>query len=139
MSAGFGVIPKPTVTVRMREALQAYFYAHFLRPRSYSSEVIFMQKHRIQYMAKVAILGALAGVIMLLECPLPFAPPFYQLNFSEIATLISGFALGPVAGVIAELIKICFLIISPRSTLTVLEGVTRKLAILQKEIRNAMP
>ena len=65
-----------------------------------------MQKHRIQYMAKVAILGALAGVIMLLECPLPFAPPFYQLNFSEIATLISGFALGPVAGVLAELIKI---------------------------------
>ncbi len=85
---------------------QGVFLRLFSVPPKYFSEVIFMQKHRIQYMAKVAILGALAGVIMLLECPLPFAPPFYQLNFSEIATLISGFALGPVAGVLAELIKI---------------------------------
>ena len=64
-----------------------------------------MQKHRIQYMAKVAILSALAAIIMFLECPLPFVPSFYKLDFSEIVVLISGFALGPLAAVLTELIK----------------------------------
>lgn len=57
-------------------------------------------------MAKVAILSAIAALLMLLEFPLPFAPAFYELNFSEISVLIAGFALGPVAGVVTEFIKI---------------------------------
>ena len=43
---------------------------------------------------------------MLLEFPLPFAPSFYKLDLSEIVVLISGFGLGPLAGVLTELIKI---------------------------------
>ncbi len=65
-----------------------------------------MKRTNIQYIAKVGILGAVAALLMLLECPLPFAPTFYELNFSEIAALIAGFALGPVAGVVTELVKI---------------------------------
>ncbi len=53
------------------------------------------------------MLGAVAMVLMLLEFPLPFiAPPFYEFDFSEVPVLIGAFALGPVAGVTVELIKV---------------------------------
>ena len=54
-----------------------------------------------------AMLGACSTILMLVEFPLPFiAPPFYELDFSEVPALIGGFAMGPLAGVIIELIKI---------------------------------
>lgn len=52
-----------------------------------------------------AMLSALALVLMLLEFPVPFAPGFYKLDFSEVPILFVGFFLGPVAGVTSELIK----------------------------------
>ena len=53
------------------------------------------------------MLSAAATVIMAFEIPLPFlAPPFYQLDFSEVPALIGGFALGPVAGILIELVKV---------------------------------
>ena len=56
--------------------------------------------------AKVAILGAIAFVVMLAEFPLPFFPPFYKLDFSEAVVLIGGFALGPVSAAAIEALKI---------------------------------
>ena len=53
-------------------------------------------------LAKIAILSALAFVVMLIEFPLPIAPPFYKLDFSEVIVLMGGFALGPVYAVIIE-------------------------------------
>ena len=58
------------------------------------------------YIAYTAIFAALAGVLMLLEIPLFFAPSFYKIDLSEIPVLICTFYLGPVAGVAAELVKI---------------------------------
>ena len=58
---------------------------------------------------RVAIIGifsAIAAVLMFFELPLWFAPSFYELDFSEIPVLICAFALGPTAGVAAELCKI---------------------------------
>ncbi|MBO4456922.1 MAG: ECF transporter S component [Butyrivibrio sp.] len=43
---------------------------------------------------------------MLLEFPLPFAPDFYKLDFSDLPALIGGFAAGPFTGVMIEFIKI---------------------------------
>lgn len=54
----------------------------------------------------IGMLGAIAVVLMLFEVPLPFAPPFYEIDFSEVPVLIGCFALGPIAGVLIELIKI---------------------------------
>lgn len=59
----------------------------------------------LKYIVKIGILSAVAAVLMLFELPLWFAPPFYKLDFSEIPILIGSFALGPVAGVIMELLK----------------------------------
>ena len=57
-------------------------------------------------LAKVGVLSAVAAVVMILEFPLPFAPSFYKLDFSEIPVLIGAFALGPIAGIAIEFIKI---------------------------------
>lgn len=54
----------------------------------------------------MAMLGAISVILMLFDFPLWFAPPFYKLDFSEVPVLIGAFALGPVAGIIIELIKI---------------------------------
>ena len=53
------------------------------------------------------MLGALSGLLMLLEFPLLFlAPNFYKLDFSELPVMIGGLYLGPTAAVIIELVKI---------------------------------
>lgn len=61
---------------------------------------------KTQWIAKVAIAGAMAAVLMIFQLPLPFTPPFYQLDFSEVIVLLSGFALGPLAAICIEAIKI---------------------------------
>ena len=60
---------------------------------------------RIHYIVKIAVLTAIAAVIMLFEFPLPFAPGFYKLDLSETVILMGGFAMGPVAAVLMELLK----------------------------------
>ena len=59
----------------------------------------------LRNMTKIAILSAISAVIMLFEFPLPFAPSFYELDLSEAVILMGGFAMGPVAAVIMELLK----------------------------------
>lgn len=58
------------------------------------------------YIAYTAIFSTMAAVLMLIEIPLPFAPPFYKLDLSELPIMICTFYLGPVAGVTAEFIKV---------------------------------
>ena len=58
------------------------------------------------YITYVAIFSCMAGVLMLLEIPLFFAPSFYKMDLSELPILICTFYLGPVAGVISELLKV---------------------------------
>lgn len=54
----------------------------------------------------IGMLGAIAVVLMLFEIPLPFAPSFYEIDLSEVPVLVGCFAMGPVAGVLIELVKI---------------------------------
>lgn len=58
-------------------------------------------------LVEIGMLGAIATVLMLFEFPIPFiAPPFYEMDLSEVPVLVGAFALGPVAGATIELIKI---------------------------------
>lgn len=59
-----------------------------------------------QLLTKIALLSAVAGVLMLFEAPLWFAPSFYKLDLSELAVMIGGLTMGPVAAALIELIKI---------------------------------
>ena len=70
------------------------------------SEMSLKQGFSVKALTKIGALSAVAGVLMLLEMPLWFAPSFYKLDFSEIPVLIGAFALGPIAGMTIELIKI---------------------------------
>ena len=54
----------------------------------------------------IGMFSAIAAILMIFEFPLPFAPSFYKLDFSEIPVLITAFAFGPVAGVMVEFCKI---------------------------------
>ena len=66
-----------------------------------------MARSKTRTVTQIAMLGAIAGILMNLEFPLPFlAPTFYQLDFSEIPVLVGSFAMGPIAGVLIELVKI---------------------------------
>lgn len=58
---------------------------------------------------KVAMIGmfsAIAMILHLFDFPLPFAPGFYKLDFSELPILVGTFAFGPGAGVMMEFVKI---------------------------------
>ena len=66
-----------------------------------------MKRDKTRTMVEVAMLGAIAVILMLFEFPLPFlAPSFYELDFSEVPVLVGAFAIGPMAGVAIEAIKI---------------------------------
>ncbi|MBR5579237.1 MAG: ECF transporter S component [Lachnospiraceae bacterium] len=54
----------------------------------------------------IGIFSAIAAILMIFEFPLPFAPGFYKLDFSEVPVMIAAFAFGPVAGVMVEFCKI---------------------------------
>ncbi len=72
----------------------------------------------VQSLVLMGLFGALSGVLMLFEFPLPFlAPPFYGLDLSEVPVLVGTFSMGPLAGVIIEFVKILVkLILKPTST-----------------------
>ena len=80
---------------------------------AYLAEKLIQKKNgdteRILTTRKIAMIGvfsAISAVLMLFEFPVPFAPSFYELDFSEIPALIGTFAFGPVAGVMIEFCKI---------------------------------
>lgn len=63
-------------------------------------------KSKIRLLIKIAMLSAIAAVLMLFDFPLPFAPCFYELDFSEVPVLIGGFALGPIPAIVIEALKV---------------------------------
>ena len=66
----------------------------------------------------MGMFGARAAVLMLFEFPLPFiAPSFYGLDLAEVPILVGSFALGPLAGMVMEFVKILIkLVLKPTST-----------------------
>lgn len=64
------------------------------------------QKTNVRRMAQMGMLAAISVVLMLFEIPLPFAPAFYEIDFSEVPVMVGCFAMGPVAGAVIEFLKI---------------------------------
>ena len=57
-------------------------------------------------MAMIGMFSAIAMILHLFDFPLPFAPAFYKLDFSELPILVGTFAFGPAACVTMEFINI---------------------------------
>lgn len=78
-------------------------------------------KEKLLTTKNVVLMGmfaALGAVLMMFEVPLPFvAPSFYGLDLAEVPMLVGTFALGPVAGIVMEAVKILIkLVLKPTST-----------------------
>lgn len=59
-----------------------------------------------RYMAVTAVLAALAFVLQLIEFPVPMLmPTFIKFDLSDLPALIGSFAMGPVCGILVELLK----------------------------------
>ena len=52
-----------------------------------------------------ALLASISYILAFIELPVPLSPSFARMDLSDIPALIGAFALGPVIGVIIELIK----------------------------------
>lgn len=63
-------------------------------------------------MAMTGMFSTIALVLHLFDFPLPFAPGFYKVDFSELPIMVGTFAFGPVAGVMMEFIKILLKILT---------------------------
>ncbi|MBQ8306204.1 MAG: ECF transporter S component [Blautia sp.] len=56
--------------------------------------------------AVIGVLSAAAFVLQLIEIPVPMLmPAFIKFDFSDLPALLGAFALGPVSGILIELIK----------------------------------
>lgn len=80
----------------------AYVFEVIARKHSGDREKIFSTRK----IAVIGVFSAIAFVLHILDFPLPFAPEFYKLDFSEIPVLVGAYAFGPAAGVMIELVKI---------------------------------
>ncbi len=60
---------------------------------------------KIQKMVTIGMLGAIGYVLMIMNFPFPGFPAFLQIDFSDIPALIAAITLGPVAGIMVELLK----------------------------------
>ena len=57
-------------------------------------------------MVKISVLGVISFILMFFELPLPWlAPTFMKVDISDVPSLIGAFALGPMAGVLVQLLK----------------------------------
>lgn len=61
-----------------------------------------IRAHRITV---TGVMSAIAFVLMVLEFSLPFVPAFLKFDFSDLPALLTSFSLGPLWGVMVELIK----------------------------------
>lgn len=76
--------------------------------------------NKTQFITKVAILGALAGIISIFDISLPFIPVFYKVDLSEVITILAGFSLGVFPAICVEAVKILVnLLLNGTSTLGV--------------------
>ncbi len=70
----------------------------------------FRKKHKkkhadIRYLTIVAMLASVASVLMFFDFTIPIFPTFLKMDFSDIPALIGAFSLGPLAGVLIQLLK----------------------------------
>ncbi|SES86368.1 Riboflavin transporter FmnP [Natronincola peptidivorans] len=67
-------------------------------------------------LVKMSILGVISYVLMFIHFPLPMFPVFLKIDVADVPALIGGFALGPVAGMLIQLIKNFLHLVTKTST-----------------------
>ena len=63
------------------------------------------EKLNLRRFVTIAMLGSISFVFMLLNFPLPGLPSFLKIDFSDVPALIAVITMGPIAGILVELLK----------------------------------
>lgn len=64
-----------------------------------------MKKMELSTLLRISLLGAISFVLMQFDFSIGFAPAFYKMDISDLPPLIGAFAMGPLAGILIELVK----------------------------------
>lgn len=64
-----------------------------------------MTNKKLSILTKISILSAMAFILYLIEFPLPIFPSFLKIDLSDVPALLGSFSMGPLAGVLIELLK----------------------------------
>lgn len=64
-----------------------------------------MKKYSVRSYVTVGMLSALAYVLMLLNFPMPGFPTWLKIDFSDVPALVAAIIMGPLAGVLVEVLK----------------------------------
>ncbi|MFR2611165.1 ECF transporter S component [Anaerococcus obesiensis] len=60
---------------------------------------------KLRNLVKVGILSAMSFILMFIQFPIPVAPLFMKVDLADVPALIGGFSMGPLYGVLIQLIK----------------------------------
>lgn len=60
---------------------------------------------KLKQLLTITLMAVISFIIMFLELPLPIFPEFLKIDLSDLPALITGLAMGPVAGILVELLK----------------------------------
>lgn len=63
------------------------------------------QNKKLRSFVTIAMLSSIGFILMLFNFPLPWFPSFLQIDFSDVPALIAAITMGPVAGILVEIIK----------------------------------
>ena len=60
---------------------------------------------RVQMITLVGVFAAISTILMFIEMPIPFMPPFLKIDLSGVPILIMGFMYGPLPAIYVTIIK----------------------------------
>ena len=63
------------------------------------------QTDKTKYLVKAALLSAVGFLLMMVEFPLPFLPPFLRFNIADLPCMLAAFTGGPLMAAIAVVLK----------------------------------
>ena len=64
-----------------------------------------MNQKKLRKLVLIAMLSSIATVLMKFNFPLPALPAFLKFDFGEVPAVIAILTMGPIAGILVELIK----------------------------------
>lgn len=64
-----------------------------------------MKNKKLQKMIIIGMMSSIAFLLHLLNFPIPPFPAFLEVDFGDIPALVTAIILGPVAGILVELLK----------------------------------
>jgi riboflavin transporter FmnP len=89
--------------------LDRYTSRVFLIAQKFETKVIggvnMLKGFKLKQLLTITLMAVISFIIMFLEMPLPIFPEFLKVDLSDLPALITGLALGPVAGILVELLK----------------------------------